>query len=210
MATEKVTQRNLLLGQAGAQIPWLDLAEFHGHHIMAVITKKRNLVGTAFCLIGRLQGGAQRGQERCSVGLDGVKRSRTNECFNAPTIDCLPIDAATKVKQAGERSTRLPYPHDFLDSALPCPLDRPHAITDGAWWSWVGRIAVRHGLKSVARCVDVGGQHLNAIGQAITPKCLHLVGVIHVGRQGGRQELGWVMRLEPSRLESDQGIGRRV
>src|SRR3546814_1081632 len=44
----------------------------------------------------------------------------------------------------------------------------------------------------------------------VFPEYLYLVGIVHVGRQGGGQKFGRVIMLEPGRLVSDQGIGGRV
>ncbi len=210
VAAVVVAQRRFFLGQLLVQVPRRDLGQFAGHHVAAVVAEQRGLVGAARGLLGRFHGGRHRGQHGGAIGFDGVERAGLDQGLDGATVDRVLADAAAEVEQVLERTAFLARAQDVLDRALPRALDRPQAVAHGARRLALFGVLVSHGLEAVAREIDVGRQHLDAVVLGVAAEDLHLVRVVHVGGHGGGQELGRVVGLEPGGLVRDQRVRGRV
>src|SRR5690554_2314185 len=200
MAAEEKPQRGLFLRQAGLQIPWRHFGQLAFDDIVGIVRKQRDLIGAALGLLGRFNGVAHRSKQGGPVLFDLIEGSGTNKRFDAATIDTVPVDPAAEVKQAGVRPAFLTGTDDLLYRALARALDGPQTVAHGARRLAAGRMLIGHRLKSVSRRVDIRWEDLHAVGKGILPEDLDLVGIVHIGRQGGRQKLGWMMGLEPGCL----------
>ena len=147
MRAEKETQRQLFFHQRSVQIPSRHFSQFDVDHIIAVVTKQGNLIGTAFGLLGRFNSRRKRCDQGGAVRFDQIKRTCANQRLDAAAIDRVTIDATTEIEQRGKGSA-LARADNFFDRALPSPFDRAQAVTDRAGWQTFCHVFVRNGLKS--------------------------------------------------------------
>ena len=107
----------------------------------------------------------------------------------------------TEIKDIRERAAGITRCHNSVDGIFAGALNGAQAITN---------------CLGVDRCkaefggVDIRPQNRQTVGFGIVMENLHRIGVIHIGRQRRRHERRRMVRLEPGRVISHHGIGRRV
>src|SRR5690606_22987946 len=134
----------------------------------------------------RLDGIAHGRKQRRPVLFYRVKGAGAYQGLDAAAIDRMPIHSTAEIEQAGVWAVFVPDADDLLDRSLSRALDGAQAVTHRAGRLALGGIGVGYRLETVGRGIDVGRQNLDAVGQRVFPEYLYLVGIVHVGRQGGK------------------------
>ncbi len=135
----------------------------------------------------------------CSAQL--VQHPGAHHGFQGTAVDLFQIDAATEIKQVLELTAIGPRRYDGIDGAFAQPLDGAQPIDD---------VALRVHGEAVTTGIHIRRQYLQAHGFAFINEGHHLVGVLHIRRDGGGHEFRRVVNLEPGGLVGDQCIGRGV
>ena len=118
------------------------------------------------------------------------------------------VHAHAKIKKTGECAVCRALVGDRFDRRLPRAFDRAQPVADGFGG---GFACAQEGFKKVIRAVDVWRQNRQAVEfHAVLIQGLHLVGVVHVQRQGGGHEFGGVVAFEPCGVVGNQCVGSRV
>src|SRR5690606_14312867 len=110
----------------------------------------------------------------CTVRLQGVKCTRTDQRLDGAPVDGMAVPAGTEIEQAGKRPPRLTRSDDGFDRRLTGALDSTQPIADGAWRPALGGVLVSHRGETVTRFIDVRWQHRYIVVQRIPPEDLDL------------------------------------
>ena len=95
-----------------------------------------------------------------------------------------------------ERTVALAFLDDRLDRTRAETADRAESIAD----------AVADGTETELALVDIGRKHPDLHAPDLVDEGDHLVDVLHIRRQHGGHEVGWIMGLEVRRAEGQQRI----
>ena len=128
-----------------------------------------------------------------AVGVEAIEGARLGQAFKRALVDDAGIDAPREIPQRAERPALLPRLHDMLDGAGADVLQCRQRIENRA---------IHHREIHPAR-IDRRRHDLDADALRLAPEQHELVGVAHVERHRGGEELHRVIGLEPGRLVGD-------
>eukprot|EP01022_Parablepharisma_sp_SALTPOND_P029433 TRINITY_DN734_c3_g1_i1.p2 TRINITY_DN734_c3_g1~~TRINITY_DN734_c3_g1_i1.p2 ORF type:complete len:1458 (-),score=543.13 TRINITY_DN734_c3_g1_i1:22429-26802(-) len=207
VAGQVEAQCALLFGQALLVAPGRYLHVFQRRfQVTVVAAEEAHLVGRLLGLLGAVPGQVDRGLQHRAVDLEAIEGAGTDQRIDGTAIDLLLVDPLGEVEEVLE-GTVLARFQDGFDGVLPCPLDRPQAITD------LGGLLARltHGHEAVVGLVDVRRQDGQlADVERVLDEDLDLVRVFHGQRQVGGHERGGMVGLQVGRVVGQQRIGGRV
>jgi hypothetical protein len=168
---------------------------------LLLFAEQRHLRGGRFRLVRLGQRDADRSEERRAARVDRVERAAADQRFDRAAIDDALVDAPAEIAQVAERAAGGAGGDDRLDRLGARALDSAEAVADALR---VDR------LEAVVRCVDVGWDDREAVGNRVVAQRPNLVGVVHHQREVRRHERRGMMRLEVGGLVGDERISCRM
>ena len=209
MAGQKQAQGVTLAIEAGFVVPGSSRLPFHRrgrtviHGPEHIHDAGRFVAGILICSgDGVRQGGKQlRAVVETAFRPQLVQYPGTHHGFQGTTVDFFQVDTATEIKQVLELTAICPRRYDGIDGTFTQPLDGTQPIDD---------VALRVHGEAVATGIHIRRQYLQPHGFAFINEGHHLVGVLHIRRNGGGHEFRRVVNLEPGGLVGNQCIGGGV
>ena len=211
MAGEVEANCRLLKGQALLHTPGRDLHQIGLLRARSVVViahvEQAALVGVCNSSCGEIKGAVYGCHQAGAVELQRVEGTGLDQRFHAALVNAGALDAAGKVKQAGERpglcsgSTTLARRDNCLNRLLPGALYGAQTVAD---------LLVGDGLEAVEATVHIRWLKAQAHFFGVLEQHLELVGVVHFHRHIGAEELGRVVHLDPGRVVGQERVGGGV
>ena len=178
--------------------------------IFAAHVKQAALVGIGHGGRTKVKRPLHRGQQRCPVELNRIKRTGFDQGLHRALVDLAAVYPHAKIKQTLERPHRvarrpsaapLARRHNRLDCLLACALDGAQTVAN---------LFVRDRLKAAHTPVHIRRLKGEAHLQGVFKQHFQLVGVVHLHRHVGAEKLGGVMHLEPAGVVRQQRVSSCV
>src|SRR5258708_1649831 len=135
--------------------------------------EEAHLFRVALGLLGRLQRDPHRGEQartrRVVARTHGIEGAGAHQRLDRTAVGRALVPAPPEVQQVPDRGA-LPRPADRGDRRFAGAFHRAQAVADRA------RV---HRNEAVFARVDVGREHLQAVGDGVLVELMHLVGVVH-------------------------------